>query len=188
MLLSKRDESRTPSLHRSPSRLLLPLLVSLCGNAFENLPSLCPSASCRFPRVTLELAEIRGTTWGDGFLLDLRGFSPVNGGEVGRERAKRRGREEEERTQRRSPYWRGWWKKQGENAKCNPQSRRCSRSMCGNVGRKQCSRHSTAPLSSYRQPSTPGIFRRFPRWHTEAVVSSGAVIRNPARRAAITSQ
>lgn len=65
-------------------------------------------------------------------------------------------------------------KKHGENAKCNPQSRRCSCAVCSNVGRKQCSRHSPRTLIE-PSPTHAPRYRRWisPRWHTEAAVSSG---------------
>lgn len=98
MLLSKRDESRAtvfaslaaPFSRSSPFYLRLSFL-----SAETHLKIYLRFALPRppFPRVTLELAEIRGTTWGDGLLLDLRGFLRVNGGRVGEEAGgiKRRG-------------------------------------------------------------------------------------------------
>lgn len=137
MLLSKRDESRAPSLHRSSFLLLLSLLL-LLSPFFPRKTHLKIYPRFSYPRSPFPPSDprTRGNSRNnleDGLLLDLRGFSPVNGGGVGEETGGIkgvRGWEKEERTQRRSPYWRGWRKKHDENAKCNPQSRRCNRARC----------------------------------------------------------
>lgn len=200
MLLSKGNESRAPSLHHSP-----PLLLSLSIRSLRlSFPPFSAEAHLKiYPRFAPPPLS---------FLLESCVFSEspsssrksaeqlagemsfywtsaasVNGDGEGRRGNERDKSDESERKRSASNGGRLIAGVGGRNTaktlSAIRKSRRCSYAARSNVGKKQYSRYSTAPLSSYRQlctlPPVSSVDLRVVAYR--AAVSGGAVVRHPAR-------
>lgn len=163
------DESRASPV---ASRLSLaayihvprPSSAFLRRNAFENSSFVSPAGGAH-----LELAEIREASRRRALIGPSRGFSPVNGATTmveetdgmrgGRRRKSKTGTEVTPSAVRAA---RGggaeWRKKLGENAKCNPRSRRGGRGC-----RVQQRRQETMQPSRHRYQALPPLFLSQPR-------------------------
>lgn len=162
MLLSKRDESRAPSLHRSLSTrstflsLPAPSFRPRCGNASENLSSLCLPAFSVSPESPSRTCEIRGTTWGrgDGLLLDLRGFGQWRRGWRGSEKDRATRMRERRACLAEVALLAGM---SGRNTVKTLSAIRRAAGVAATSAGNNAAVTARAPLSSHRQPVHPGI-------------------------------
>ena len=185
MLLLRRDESRAPSLHRArlPSSFSCFSYFCLRSSFLSKntyLKIYPRFALLHFPRVTLELAEIRETTWGMGFY-----WTSVASRRSMAVKSTRKGKATMVRGKKEVPDGGRLIGGDGGNtAKTLSAIHRAANATllrAATSARNNAAVTAPHPCRATANHPFPGIFQRS-RWHTtEAVVSNDAVIRNLAR-------